>query len=162
MQQELDYAVRAGINFWAFVQYPNSSSLSLALSNYLGATPRPVNFSIILDGNTIPKGGATTGPAWDEFLTRYSRYFARPDYENVDGRPLVFWLMSEARAKQLFGSVANFKRFAAAWSSASVRPLYYVLMEGYNDTYFEAVGMHTRRFDIMALIACLCYFQFGL
>ena len=149
MQQELDYAVRAGINFWAFVQYPNSSSLSLALSNYLAMTPRPVNFSIIMDGNTVPKGAPTSGPAWDDFLTRYDRYFARADYENVDGRPLVFWLIRETQAKTLFGSVAKFKSFAAAWSAASVRPLHFVLMEGYNDTYFETVGMPTRRFAYM-------------
>lgn len=146
MQQELDYAVRAGVNFWAFVQYPNSSSLSLALANYLSVSPRPVNFSIIMDGNTLPEGATTSGPSWDAFLSRYNEYFARPDYETVDGHPLVFWFLGETNAKKRFGSVAKFKQFAEAWSAASVRPPHFVLMEGYNDTYFKAVGMPTRRF----------------
>ena len=153
MQQELDYAVRAGVNFWAFVQYPNQSSLSLAFSNYLAVSPRPVNFSIIMDGNTLPEGAVTSGPAWDAFLERYNHYFTRPDYETVDGQPLVFWFISETKAKEFFGSVAKFKHFAATWSAAAVRPLHFVLMEGYNDMYFKALGMPTRRFLVHSGIA---------
>lgn len=144
MEQELGFAKRAGIDYWAFVQYSNSSGLSLALGNYLAVEPRSVNFSIIIDGNTLPKDAATTGPSWEAFLARYDGYFARSDYETVLGKPLVFWFMSKGQATSKFGSVEKFRMFADAWAAASAKEPYFVLMEGYDSDYVKAVGMPSR------------------
>ena len=144
MDRELEHAVRAGVNYWAFVQYPTTSSLSLALENFLAVAPRKVNFSIVMDGNTVPANGATSGPAWDAFLSRYDAYFARPDYETINNKPLVYWFIGKSQAESLFGSVDGFKRFAAAWADAAARPPHFVLMEGYDDAYVKALGFGSR------------------
>ena len=89
IDQEIEYAHRAGIDYWAFVIYPEDNALSLGLKLYLYSDKKEkVNFCLNLQGGWEAKGGLE---AWPEKSRRYIRYFTESTYQNVLGnRPLVY------------------------------------------------------------------------
>lgn len=105
MALELGYAARAGISFWAFVQYEESSSLSAALQNYLAATDtHGVNFAALMQIGGMPLG--PKGDEWTAFLKRYDGYFSRAEYETVgpQNNPLVFLFGGSTQVGALISS----------------------------------------------------------
>ena len=49
MEQEIDFAANAGLDYWAFLLYPECDSMSLALNQYLKSPKRQrLNFCVIL------------------------------------------------------------------------------------------------------------------
>ena len=88
MDQEINYAANAGIDYWAFVTYPDAIGMSHGLHLYLSSPIKHrINFCLNLQGGWV----AGTAENWDAQLTRYVRYFKDPAYQKVLGnRPLVF------------------------------------------------------------------------
>ena len=88
MDQEINYAANAGIDYWAFCIYDDNSGMSRGLHLYLSSPLKNrINFALNLQGAWV----AGTAEDWDAQLTRYVRYFKDPAYQKVLGnRPLVF------------------------------------------------------------------------
>lgn len=89
MDREIDYAHAAGLDYWAFVIYPEDNALSQGLHLYLASEKKSrIKFCLNLQGGWEAGGGPT---AWPGKLARYIRYFKEPSYQTVlNGRPLVY------------------------------------------------------------------------
>ena len=94
MDKEIGYAHRAGLDYWAFVVYPEDDALSLGLRLYLSsAEKKKVNFCLNLQGGWESRGGPG---AWPEKVSRYVAYFKEATYQCVlDRRPLVYLYSDE-------------------------------------------------------------------
>lgn len=94
MDQEIAYAARAGIKYWAFVTYPDSYGMSNGLHLYLSSPKKSqINFALNLQGSWLSNDPV----AWSGQVTRYVDYFKDPSYQKVaGGRPLVYLLGSPA------------------------------------------------------------------
>ncbi len=88
MDQEINYAADAGINFWSFCIYDDTTGMSNGLHLYLNSPVKNrINFALNL------QGGHVAGKArnWQAEIARYVNYFQDPSYQKVLGnRPLVF------------------------------------------------------------------------
>jgi len=89
MDREIDYAHAAGLEYWAFVIYPEDNALSQGLHLYLASAKKShIKFCMNLQGGWEAGGGPTV---WPGKIARYIRYFKEPTYQTVlNGRPLVF------------------------------------------------------------------------
>ena len=88
MDQEINYAANAGIDYWAFVIYPDAIGMSHGLHLYLGSPLKHrINFALNLQGGWV----ASTTEDWNAQVVRFVVYFKDPAYQKVLGnRPLVF------------------------------------------------------------------------
>jgi len=88
MDQEINYAADAGIDYWAFCVYSDDSGMSRGLHLYLNSSLKHrINFALNLQGGNLAEGSES----WDAQLTRYVNYFKDSAYQKVLGdRPLVF------------------------------------------------------------------------
>jgi hypothetical protein len=86
MEQEIAYAKDAGLNYWAFLTYPEADAMSSALSRYLRSPKRAdLGFCLILHQTlSVP---ATRWPAERD---RVIKLLQEPGYQKVCTRPLVF------------------------------------------------------------------------
>ena len=88
MDQEINYAADAGINFWSFCTYDDATGMSNGLHLYLSSPVKSrINFALNL------QGGHVVGKSrdWEAEVARYVNYFKDPSYQKVFGdRPLVF------------------------------------------------------------------------
>jgi len=89
MEQEIAFAHQAGLDYWAFVIYPEDNALSLVLKLYLASEQKHrVNFCLNLQGGWEGGGGRE---AWPAKVRRYVEYFREASYQCVaDGRPLIY------------------------------------------------------------------------
>lgn len=89
MDKEIEYAHAGGLDYWAFVVYPEEDALSIGLKQYLSSEKKHlINFSLNLQGGWESRGGPE---AWPAKVERYVNYFKEPSYQTVvNGRPLVF------------------------------------------------------------------------
>ncbi len=89
MDQEIAYAHAGGLDYWAFVVYPEDNALSLGLKQYLSSEKKSlINFCLNLQGGWESRGGPD---AWPAKVERYVNYFKASTYQTVlDGRPLVY------------------------------------------------------------------------
>ncbi len=89
MDQEIAYARDAGLDYWAFVIYPEDDPLSLGLKLYLSSEKKgDINFCLNLQGGWESGDGPD---AWPDKVARYISYFKDPAYQTVmNGRPLVY------------------------------------------------------------------------
>ncbi|HOZ46459.1 MAG TPA: glycoside hydrolase family 99-like domain-containing protein [Candidatus Hydrogenedentes bacterium] len=89
MDREIEYAHKAGLDYWAFVVYPEDDALSLGLKLYLSSEKKSlVRFCLNLQGGWEARGGPGS---WPDRIDRYVPYFREPSYQTVlDHRPLVF------------------------------------------------------------------------
>jgi hypothetical protein len=86
MAQEIAFAKNAGINYWAFDWYRDSSPASCARKQYLDASQADVKWVVILftDGNE-ETGGGLPDPGW------LATQFDTDEYQKVlNGQPLVY------------------------------------------------------------------------
>ena len=88
MDQEINYAANAGIDYWAFCIYPEDSGMSRGLHLYLDSPLKNrIKFALNLQGGWV----AGKAEGWDAQVIRYVNYFKDPAYQKVRGiRPLVF------------------------------------------------------------------------
>lgn len=84
MDKEIIFAYEAGINYWAFLIYPESNPMSRAINQYLKSEYRDkINFCMILK-NTLNKNSSQE---WNRTL----KLLQEPGYQKVlNGRPLVY------------------------------------------------------------------------
>ncbi len=89
MDQEIAYASQAGLDYWAFVVYPEEDPLSLGLKLYLDSEYKDdINFCLNLQGGWESGDGPD---AWPAKVARYVRYMQESTYQTVlDGRPLIY------------------------------------------------------------------------
>ena len=83
MDQEIGYAHRAGLDYWAFVMYPRDNPQTLGgVDLYLRSSHKnDINFAMIAQSYTFG----------DEDIARLIGYFLQSNYQRVaDGRPLLF------------------------------------------------------------------------
>jgi len=92
MDQEIVWAARAGLDYWAFLTYPKENSLSAALGQYLSSSKRDqIGFSLILHNTlTLPED------EWKRERDRAVQLLREPGYQTVLGdRPLVYAFTGE-------------------------------------------------------------------
>jgi hypothetical protein len=87
MDREIEFAADAGLDYWAFLVYPQSSPMSEAIKQYLRSSKRGrINLCVILH-NTLKVREAQ----WPEERDRLVALRKEPGYQTVlGGRPLVY------------------------------------------------------------------------
>lgn len=87
MDQEIEFASYAGLDYWAFLLYPESSSMSISLKNYLKSSKRDqINFCVILH-NIF----GVAHKDWPGERDRVLTLLTQPGYQTVlDKRPLIY------------------------------------------------------------------------
>ncbi|MBE3065623.1 MAG: hypothetical protein IMZ69_11480 [Spirochaetes bacterium] len=129
MDQEIGYAAKAGIDYWAFCAYPDNLGMSNGLHLYLKSEYKSrIRFCLNLQGGWI------SNPAdWETEVKRYVGYFKDRSYQTVLGnRPLVYLFSAPDMVRK--GKYADwdavraaFDRLRAAASQAGVGNPYIVL-----------------------------------
>ncbi|MGN6220997.1 MAG: hypothetical protein ACTHNQ_15970 [Microbacterium sp.] len=123
MDQEIQYAAAAGIDYWAFVYYPQDP-LSRARNLYLSSEHKTdISWCALLDGNF-------TG-AFDTNLAVLAPQFAESNYQKVlGGRPLLYFLsgadaakVAKVRAKAAELGLADPYIVVMAWTAQSAASL---------------------------------------
>ncbi|MCX7043970.1 MAG: hypothetical protein NTX50_00600 [Candidatus Sumerlaeota bacterium] len=87
MDREIDFAAGAGLDYWAFLLYEESSSMSKAIKQYLNSPKRKrINFCVILHN-----AFGVSPERWPAERDRAVALLKEPGYQTVLGaRPLVF------------------------------------------------------------------------
>jgi hypothetical protein len=87
MDQEIRFAAAAGLDYWAFLLYPESSSMSVALKRYLTSAQRKrIRFCVILHN-----AFGVSDEQWPAERDRAVGLLKEPGYQTVlGGRPLVY------------------------------------------------------------------------
>jgi len=105
MDQEIAYAKYAGLDYWAFVTYPEKIMLSLGLKTYLQSRQRAdINFCAITEqGRFTFKDTA--------YINYIIRLIKQPGYQTVlNGRPLwYFGFINSENVTKTWGSFQNLK-----------------------------------------------------
>lgn len=88
MDQEIEYAQRAGLDYWAFAVYPEECPTSFCLKKYLSSSKRSkIDFCFFIV-NSAARGRFIDEPEMQEYLLRY---ISEPGYLKVQGnRPVIF------------------------------------------------------------------------
>jgi len=88
-EQENGYAAWAGIDYWAFMEYPVGSGLEAGLANYDASSNRAlVAHSLILNQHSYAQA---IGPASGDYIAKTVARLQQSNYKKVlNGRPLVF------------------------------------------------------------------------
>ena len=142
VEQEIAYAARAGLNYWAFVDYcDEASAMHLALNRYLAAPDkRGVRYCFVEEGARLDKVGA-------QVWRRLVEHFRHPDYQTVlEGRPLLFVFVKPTKLGK--GEWDELKRQTVA---AGMKAPYLVLM-GWNPAE-DAKAMAALGFDAISAYA---------
>jgi len=135
MDAEIEMAVAAGIDHWAFDVYPDDTDLAAALHAYLNSTSparAELFFCLLLQASWMANGGLS---GWPAKVAVYAAHFARPSYRVVLGnRPLVY-LFGAGERDWNSSAVSGWADWAAALgvlSNASLavgRGLPYVVLQ---------------------------------
>ena len=149
VEQEILYAHKGGIDYWAYVFYNyGESSPPTRIRNYHRMSPNKhlVNYSLIL---TRPKhlfretfdwndpSAAVSG--WEETIDQLIEHFSDSNYERVEGdRPLVYWF--------------QYSDWVAFWDDPNNPDLPYEMMDllkeksiaaGQGEPYFAMMTWHS-------------------
>jgi hypothetical protein len=119
LEQEIVYARMAGLDYWAFVTYPEDHSLSLPLRRFADMPPKHgLRFCNIMEWERF---GGPEG--YHRMVRRPVGYFRLSHYQRVlDNRPLLYLLAHEnRRLVQQWGSIDAFQRAVDSLRSISVR-----------------------------------------
>jgi hypothetical protein len=86
MEREIAYAKDAGLDYWAFLTYPEADAMSSALARYLRSPKRgDLGFCLILHQTlSVP------GERWPAERDRTIQLLQERGYQKVAGRPLVY------------------------------------------------------------------------
>ena len=135
MDREIDYAHAAGLDYWAFVVYPEENALSQGLKLYLTSEKKSLmRFCLNLQGGWEAGGGPE---AWPGKVARYIRYFKEPTYQTVlNGRPLVFLysvegLVGPGKFENWAAARTAFDALRAAVTAAGM-PTPYIVAQGWS------------------------------
>jgi hypothetical protein len=124
MDREIGFAADAGLDYWAFLLYPETFSMSVSLRQYLQSSHRHrINFCLI-----IHNAFGVPDDQWPGELDRAIALLGEPGYQTVmDGRPLVYAF--EVRHEGRFPA-ERFAEFRSTALDAGFDP-YFVFM-GWN------------------------------
>ncbi|MDQ3814052.1 MAG: hypothetical protein M3347_08880, partial [Armatimonadota bacterium] len=122
MDQEIEYASRAGLSYWAFVTYAADEPMSLGLKRYLSSRKRDkIRFCLLAEC-----------ARWRDpkFVDRLVKLVSEAGYLKVLGNRPVFYLgfIKQAEIEKNWGSVAGFRRVIDAFRAA-------VRQKGLDDPY---------------------------
>lgn len=151
MDQEIAYAHTAGLDYWAFVIYPEEDALSLGLKLYLSSERKSlVKFCLNLQGGWEGGGGPSSWPAK---ARRYVSYFRESTYQTVlDGRPLVYLysvegLVGPGRFETWEDARAAFDQLRGEAKAAGIANPY-IVAQGWSP---EALEDHARKLGLDAI-----------
>ena len=142
VEQEIDYAAKAGLNYWAFLDYNDEASdMHIALSRYQAAKDKKgIRYCFVEEGPRLD-GIGTVG--W----RRLVEHFRNPDYQAVlDGRPLLFVFVKTTKLGK-----AEWDDLKRQTIAAGMKPPYLVLM-GW-DPAEDAKDMAALGFDAISAYA---------
>ncbi len=125
LDQEIEYASRAGLDYWAFLAYSESDAMSLPLKRYLASAQRDkIQFSLITE---LSRWGTR---ASHPEVARYAALTKEPGYLKTPGGRPIFYLgfLSEAQIKQNWGSIEELRNAVDAFRALSANP-YIVIMD---------------------------------
>jgi hypothetical protein len=123
MDQEITYARRAGLDYWAFVDYWSDPTLTIAFKRYTAAKEKKgIRFCFIEEGGRLDGQGLD---GWTSTaIPRLVAEFADPNYQRVLGdRPLLFVF----GPPKIIGK-SQFDALSQAAIAAGLQRPYYVLM----------------------------------
>jgi hypothetical protein len=103
MDQEIDFASAAGLDYWAFVTYNEESAMSLGLQRYLSsAKRRQIRFCLLTEALKLSDAAC---------VERAARLMHEPGYLTVLGnRPLLYLgFIDETEVGKRWGSAAGFR-----------------------------------------------------
>lgn len=146
MDREIGFAADAGLDYWAFLIYPESSTMSGAIKQYLKSSNRTqIGFCVILH-NTLKSSDAQ----WPGERERLIGLLKEPGYQTVlDGRPLVYAFSGGPGFP-----FERFSEFRRAAEEAGLDP--YCVFMGWNPAHdfkrvsskgFDAVSAYARGGD---------------
>jgi hypothetical protein len=156
MDTEIAWAASAGLDYWAFLLYPESDVMSVSLAQYLkSARRKDIRFCLVLHNvMSVPP------EQWPNELARLIKLLNEPGYVTVlDGRPLVYEFATHFEGKF---PQARFDELRAASKKAGLNP-YYVYM-GWNPAAdwkeqspkgFDAVSHYARGTETLPSFAGL-------
>ncbi len=124
MEQEINFAADAGLDYWAFLLYPESSSMSESMNDYLASRHRKkINFCVILHNSFgVPE------EQWPKERDRAVALLQEPGYQTVlGGRPLVY---AFALGEQGPFPTQRFAEFRQAAQAVGKKP--YCVFMGWN------------------------------
>ena len=130
VDQEIAFAKRGGIDYFAFLLYEENTCMSQGLSLYLSsARRRDVNFCAIASATTF--GGVA---AWQDGIGRIVRLMKEPGYQTVcGGRPLLYLFRLEEKWVSAWGGPEGtrqlFGRLRAAVRAAGLGEPYLVALQ---------------------------------
>jgi hypothetical protein len=104
MDKEIDYAANAGLDYWAFVTYPENDAMSLGIKRYLSSTKREkIKFCLVVESGRLRD---------EKFRQRVLSLMSETGYLKVlDNRPVCYLgFLSEANLKNQWGSVEEFRK----------------------------------------------------
>jgi hypothetical protein len=161
MDQEIAYAAEAGLDYWAFLLYPDADTMSTSLRHYLASTERHrIGFCLILHNSIkVPDS------VWPHERERALALLREPGYHSVAaGRPLVYLFSVNLDDPKLAGRVAEFRQMASeqgpepymiymGWNPVADRiktaPLGFAAVSGYavasNDPTFAQLVQKAER-----------------
>lgn len=138
MDQEITLAANAGLDYWAFVLYPEQDSMSTALKLYLKSAKRQqIGFCLILH-NAL----GVDEEQWPKERARALALLREPGYKTVlNGRPLVYSFQADV------GRVADYRQAAQA---AGMKP--YCVFMGW-DPVGDFRNVEKQGFDAVSAYA---------
>ncbi|MCS6830755.1 MAG: hypothetical protein RMM08_07365 [Armatimonadota bacterium] len=119
LEQEIAYALQAGLDYWAFVTYPEEHPLSLPLRRFVEMSPQHgLRFCNIVEWERFEEPSG-----YHRMVRRLVGYFRLSHYQRVlDGRPLLYLLTHERRrVLQQWGSVNAFHRVVDSLRTVCLR-----------------------------------------
>lgn len=124
MDREIAYAADAGIDYWAFLIYPEASEMTVALKIYLASKEKSrIRFATILHHQLEGKK-----EDWPAFQARIVGLWREPTYQTVlGGRPLVYMFHTSLKETEAW----RFKSLREAAKAAGLKDPYLVYM-GFN------------------------------
>ena len=141
MDREIEFAAYAGLDYWAFLVYPEGDSMSVALKQYLQSQNRKqIRFCLIMH-NTLQ----AEDTQWPKERDRAVRLLKEPGYQTVlDGLPLVFAFVGGEFPFD------RFSEFLTAAREAGVNP--YCVYMGWNPTS-DFKNVANKGFDAVSAYA---------
>ena len=108
MDQEIEYAVSAGLDYWAFVTYDENDSMFLGLKLFLSSErKRGMKFSLITE-----HGRWGSQENYKSRITRFAGFLKEESYLKVlNGRPLVYlgFIQDDTLTKN-WGGIEGFRK----------------------------------------------------
>lgn len=143
VEQEIAYAAKAGLNYWAFVHYwDEAPGMSIGLNRYRAAKDKQgIRYCLVEEGARLDKVGT---PGW----SRLVEHFRHRDYQTVlDGRPLLFVFVKTTKLGK-----SEWDELKRQTIAAGMKAPYLVLM-GWNPAQ-DAKDMAALGFDAISAYAC--------